>query len=426
MNKTLIHLLASRFVKKQNDQKQLFCSLSPIALLSSVGIALGLSLILLTGFVISGFKSEIKSKLLGLTGAAQIVSCNNAYGQTSDPIVMDSLTISQIQKAFNKYDGAYVSGSANVMGIVKTDDSFSGIIFQGVDSSFRAESFFQFYSPKDLQDSLTKSKVPYLVLSDKNLKKLKVKPNDRLEAFFYTPLGFKVRKFVILQSFNTGMPKIDDNVAFTQISTVRSILAWDDDHYGNIKILMHPDLLSEERLISTTQDLLLQTQAGNSSDQALCLMTARQMNPMMFGWMSLLDMNTFIIYALLIFVAAMTMISGIIVLILDKVQHISLLKALGMTNLSVRKVFNQIGLNIILLGIMVSNIIAISIALIQKSFHVIKLDPTQYYMNYVPIRITFANVIVPNLLSFVVLGIMIYIPTIISTRIAPAKGLRFE
>lgn len=413
----LTSLFSARFIRKTDGR-----GISSIAVLSAMGIALGLGVILLSGFIISGFKHELESKLTGVTGSVQILSSQNAYSQNTIPFQASPVALSSLSVKASELDG-YATGFCTHTGIIKTDSSYVGIAFTGVDSLFVAESFYRYAHPKEVETALRSGGYPTLSLSSKTLAQLNKQPGDTVRAFFHTDMGFKVRPFRLLESFDTGLPDFDNSFGLTQIDVIRGILEWDRYSYGGLKIVASSAYTGtdvEAHVYNTVLEQIAQ------KGELISLLRAEDLNPVMFGWLQILDTNILIIFSLLIFVAATTMVSGIIVLILDKVQAISTLKAIGMRNRTLRKIFHTVGLRIILLGVLAGNIFALLLAFLQLRFSILKLDSTQYYMSYVPVEINWYNLILPNIISLLVLYLIVYLPTTIIINIKPSKGIRFD
>ncbi|MDO4790646.1 MAG: FtsX-like permease family protein [Porphyromonas sp.] len=413
----LTSLFSARFIQKADRR-----GLSSIALLSAIGIALGLGVILLSGFIISGFKRELKSKLIGVTGSVQLLSAQNAYSQNTVPFKVPQDVFSMLSTKAADLDG-YATGFCTHTGIIKTDSSYVGVAFMGVDRFFVSEPFYRYSRPRDVEKELRESEYPVLSLSSRTLAKLNKQEGDTIRAFFHTDMGFKVRPFRLLEGFDTGLPDFDGSFGLTQIDVIRGVLAWKQDSYGGIKIVASSAYNGSDVEAHVYDTALAQiAQKGES----ISLLRAEDLNPVMFGWLQILDTNILIIFSLLIFVAGTTMVSGIIVLILDKVQAISTLKAIGMKNRTLQKIFHTVGLRIILLGLLCGNIFALLLAFIQNRYTILTLDSTQYYMSYVPVEISWYNLILPNVISFVVLYLVVYLPTTIIINIKPSKGIRFD
>lgn len=417
----LFALLSRRFIfKSSKDGGKL--RFTPMVILSTLGIALGMSIILLSAFIVRGFKQEMRDKLNGTTGNLQLLSALNSYSQFSYPFTVSDSSFVNISN-LSKELGGFTTGFSTETGVIKADSSFVGIVFQGVDENFQASSFYNYDNPQSLVESFSSDEYPILSLSTNNIQKLNKSVGDTVQAFFYTTNGFKIRKFKLEDTFDTGFLDFDNNVGLTQINVVRGIQGWNNNQYGGIKIIA-PKINDNNWLEDQFYPIVLDEIVAKG--ERISMLKAENINPVMFGWISLLDTNIAVIFGLLIFVAAMTMIAGLIVTILDKTQAISTLKAIGMPNKEIKKVFHRMGVRIILKGMFVGNILAIIISLLQAQFKIFKLDPSQYYMKYIPIDITLWNLIIPNLLAFILLSIIIYLPTTIISNISPAKGIRFE
>lgn len=393
----------------------------PVVRISSVGIALGVSLILLSLFVVRGFKQEIDQKINRFVGTIRISNPDNNYDQYAIPLTINPQAKEEILSASKeRFSEAHLNAFIDQMALVKVDSAFRAIVMHGVDEGYDTHFFSQY---------LVKGKLPNLkergeiLLSQKIAQYLDVTVGDVFRAYYMDGESVKVRKYEIVGLMNTGFDTYDEHIAITSISELQGIKGWSENQVSGLTVTIDSRKGSSqlyERLFSVLAD------RNSQYGERYAMYTVEELNYNYFGWLDLLDANVLLILVLMIAVAAITIITGVVVLILEKVRAIATLKALGQRNRSIQKTFRIMASNILLRGVLYSNVIAIVLGLIEKYFKFIPLDPSQYYMSYVPIVINWGVVLITNIIVFVIVFLVVLIPTRIIGSVNPSKTLRFE
>lgn len=391
----------------------------PAARIAMAGIALGLAVMILSVAIIVGFKKEISEKVIGFGSHIQISNLNSGSTFESAPIAVSDTLINDLYAIPGV---KHVELFATKPGIMKTDDSFQGVILRGVDSNFDW-SFFE----KNLKegslftvspDSTSTSVIISRYLS--NLLNLKV--DDTILTYFVQD-DVRARRFTITGIYETGYIEYDKLFVIADIKQIRRLNHWEADQASGIEIkLDHFDQLEQvaEELffeMATRQD-----RHGNF----FLTRSVKELNPMIFSWLDVLDINVVVILLLMMAVAGFTMISGLLIIILERINMIGILKAMGQNNKSIRKVFLYIAFFLIGKGMLWGNAIGLVICFLQSQFRIFKLDPANYYLDAVPIDLNLFTFLLLNVATLCVSMLIMLIPTWMITQVDPAKSIRFE
>ena len=407
--------LAEKFLFSENGKYR------PAVRISSIGISLGVSLILLSLFVVRGFKQEIEKKLNNFVGTVRISNPDNNYDAYALPLTISEDLLSDIQSTSRSvFQEARVEAFINQMALVKVDSSFRAVMMHGLSEGYDQEFYKEYLVAGRLPDL---HKQGELLLSNKVAQFLGLGVGDDFLAYYNNSDRTKVRKYHVVGLIETGFDTFDRSLAITSIADLQSVNDWSDKQVGGLTVT-----LKSRSGASQLYDLLFDLLADRSEKygERYAMFTVEELNYNYFGWLNLLDANVLLILILMIAVAAMTIITGVVVLILEKIRAIATLKALGQRNRSLQRIFWIMASHILLRGILYANAIALVLAFIQKYFRVITLDSSQYYMSYVPISIDWWILIATNLAVFIVVFLFVLLPTRIIGSINPSRTLRFD
>ncbi|MBQ0084711.1 MAG: ABC transporter permease [Prevotella sp.] len=409
----------------------------PAIKIATIGVAIGIAVMIMTVCVILGFKGSINDKITGLVGDIQIQSFSGIqYGVNTAMEITDTLT--ERLEEENKRTGNTMTFSpyCNVQGILKTDNDFLGITFKGIGED---------YDTTFLHKSLVAGSIPSfetdknrIIISQSIADVLNLKCYDKVFAYFVDENGVRVRKFTVEGIYQTNMSQHDNSLVFIDIQTARKLNKFSDTQCSGIEIRCHKQVnaivgadnsASENQLIADNireQINPLVFSSDKNSTDSYCVRTIQDIFPGIFAWLELLDVNVWIILILMVCVSAFTMTSGVLIIILEKTKMIGMLKALGQRNASIRKVFLWFATFIICKGIIIGNIIGIGICLLQKYTHFIHLDPTDYYVSSVPIAIDWGILVLLNMAVILFVVIVEIIPTLLISHIRPSNSMRYE
>lgn len=392
----------------------------PAIRIATVGVAIGLAVMIVTVSVVLGFKHTIRDKVVGFGGHIQVH--NVLLFNDADPYtisVNDSLmdAIGQIQGV------NHVERYSIAQGLLKTDDDFLGVAFKGVGPEFNT-AFLKEHLLEGEMPQFSDSTTHYQLLMSKMIAdKLQLKTGDKVFAYFLGDDDVKTRKYTISGIYQTNMTRFDESLCFTDLYAVNRLNGWKQEDCSGIGVTINDlDLLpqTEEAFINDIN------RSYDNKGNMMTSQTIYESYPQVFMWLELLDINVWIILALMVCVAGFTMISGLLIIILERTQMIGILKALGARNKTVRHTFLWFSVFIIGQGMLWGNIIGIGIVLLQQYTGIISLNPQTYYVSEAPMEL---NIPLTLLLDAVTLLICIFVliaPSYLISHIHPAKSMRYE
>ena len=390
----------------------------PAVRIATIGIAVGLVVMLLSIAIVVGFKSEIRAKVIGFGGHIQISNFDNNNTYQMQSIEMESTVIEQIKAI----DGVRcVQSFATKPGIIKTDNEFQGIVLKGVGSDFDWSFFKNNLVEGNLID--TKDTLSNNILISKTLcDMLNLKLGDSFFTYFIEN-DVRARKFKIAGIYSTNFADYDKMFIICDIRQVQRLNNWTQNQFGGLEILIN----NFDNIDRIADDIyFLTANRFNDAGATYLTRTIKQLNPQIFSWLALLDMNVWVILFLMFAVAGFSMISGLLILILERTSMIGLLKALGCTNWSIRKIFLYHSFFLIGKGMIWGNVIGLLLCALQYFFHIIPLDPQAYYVDFVPVRFNWLLIILLNISTFIASLLVMILPSYVVTKISPAKTMRYE
>jgi len=387
--------------------------------IATVGVAIGLAVMLVSVSIVLGFQKEVQDKVLGFGAHIKVMNYKSLGQQEFSPIVIDDSITSKLQAIPNV---ASVARFCIKPGMLKTDANFRGIAIQGIgqdyDQSFISSHLVKGEIP-EFTDSVSSGK---LVISQAMAREMQVDTGQEIYAYFFEKT-VRARKFTVAGIYQTNLTDFDKNFAYTDLCTIHRLLGWDSQQYAGAEIR----LKDFERLDETLMDVInkvnhKQDAYGNYYSS----LTIRQEHPQIFGWLQLLDMDIVVILILMICISTFTAVSGLLIIILERTNFIGIMKALGARNKQVRHLFLNYALLIILRGIVLGNLLAFALIYLQKQFGLITLDPEVYYVEAVPVLVNWWWVLAIDLGTLVVSALAMIVPSFVVSNITPAKSIRFE
>ena len=383
----------------------------PAVRVALLGMMIGVLIMIVAISVVIGFKREITQKVAGFGSHIQVVNFDNNSTYELQPIrVTDSLlnAIRQIDHV------THISQFATKPGIIKTDSTFQGIVFKGTD-------YWDYFSQNIIEGTLPENENEIL-LSKELANSLRVKVDDRLLCYFIED-ELRVRRLHVTGIYNTCMVEMDKVFVLGHIDMVRRLSEWDKDQVSGLEILVD-DL---RHLPEATESVYFATANRLDKDgNTLYTQNLQQLNPQIFGWLDLLDMNVIIIIVLMLCVSGFSIITGLIILILDSIALIGTLKALGANDRFVRRIFVYQALMLIGKGMLWGNIIGLGVCALQYFTHMIPLEASSYYVSYVPMAFAWGWWLLLNIGTLLVSWLILLAPSAIVTQISPAKVMHFE
>jgi len=312
---------------------------------------------------------------------------------------------------------------AMTQGILKTDEEFMGVSLKGIgpeyDTTFLSECLVEGELPQ-FSDSSTNYP---LVLSKNMASKLRVKTGDRIFAYFIGNDDVRMRRFTISAIYQTNMKRFDDQICLTDLYATQRLNGWDKEQCTGAELLVN-----DFNQLKETNLKVLRLMRGESDRDGNFTVsyTITEVYPQVFSWLELLDINVWIILGLMIAVAGFTMISGLLIIILERTQMIGLLKALGARNRTIRHTFLWFAAFIIGRGLLWGNIMGIGIVLLQKYTGIVTLDPQTYYVNEAPMLISIPLILLLNIATLLISVFVLIAPSFLVSHISPANSMRYE
>ena len=392
----------------------------PAIRIATIGVAIGLAVMIITVSVVFGFKHTIRDKVVGFGSHIQVE--NYMAQQLSAPVpisISDSL-----MKVMKQLPGIrHVERYALTQGILKTDDDFLGVAFKGVgndyDTTFLSEHIVEGEMPK-FSDG--QAKYP-LLISRMMADKLRLKAGQKVYAYFIGNDDVRARKFTITGIYETNMTQFDQSLCFTDYNVPIRLNGWEPDQCSGAELLVDDfdqlDMVAEEVVGKVNRQT-------DKYGAIITSQTIREAHPHVFQWLELLDINVWIILALMICVAGFTMISGLLIIILERTQMIGILKALGMRNSTVRHTFLWFAAFIIGRGMLVGDIIGIGLVVLQEQTGFIHLDPASYYVDTAPMELNIPIIVLLNVVTLLVSLFVLIAPSFLISHIHPARSMRYE
>ena len=400
--------IAQRLYFSQKGENR---SSRPAVRVALAGIIIGVAVMIVTVCVVVGFKQTVTEKVVGFAAHLRIVNFDNNNTFELQPIAVTDSMLNALE-ALPHIEGANIF--ATKPGIIKTDDAFQGIVFKGT-------TYWDYFASNLIDGALPESENEILI-SHKLATLLSVKTGQSLLCYFVGE-NVRVRKFVISGIYRTGFGEFDERFILGQVNVVRRLNGWEDNQASGIELRV-----DNMRNLYEASDYVFFATANRFDEDgnAYYMETLEQLNPQIFSWLDLLDMNVIVIILLMLAVSGFNIVSGLIILILDSIQLIGTLKALGATNKQVRRVFITQGAMLIGKGMIWGNIIGLALCAIEYWSHIIPLDATTYYVNYVPIAFPVGWLLLLNVGTIFVSVLILLAPSAIVTKISPAKVMHFE
>jgi len=391
----------------------------PAVRIAIIGIALGLAVMLISVAVVIGFKNEIRNKTIGFGGHIQITNFDNNNTYAMNPIQMESSLIKKI----TSIDGVkHVQRFASKPGIIKTDTEFQGIVIKGIDANFDWDFFKANLVEGRILNTTENSPKNEVILSTYLANLLGLKLGDSFFTYFIQD-QVRARKFKIVGIYSTNFIEYDKLFLLTDIRQVQALNDWDNSTFSGLEVLISDfdriDALGEEVYLTTANKF-------NDQGNAYSTQTIKQINPQIFSWLDLLDMNVWVILFLMLAVSGFNMISGLLILILERTNMIGILKSIGATDWSVRKIFLFHSFFLVSKGMLWGNVIGLTLCAVQYFTGIIPLDPEAYYVATVPISFNWLYIILLNVGTLLASLLMMIGPSYLITKITPAKIIRYE
>lgn len=409
--------LAKRIYTNNTDKTRVD---RPAIRIAIAGVAVGLAVMLVSVSVVFGFKHTIRNKVVGFGSHIQVANFMTLQASEQYPIQMGDSMLRVLRA---------IPGVRNVQrfamkqGILKTNNDFLGVAFKGIaadyDTTFIHQNLVAGAIPH-FSDSAGKQQV---VISQAIADQLNLKLGDKVFAYFIDNTGVKARRFTVAAIYQTNLSQYDKVTCFIDFYTAVKLNAWETDQASGAELTVKDfDRLSETaaRVVNKVNRTIDRYGETYSSQ------TIQEMNPQIFSWLDLLDLNVWIILGLMLSVAGVTMISGLLIIILERTAMIGILKAVGARNVTIRRTFLWFAVFTIGKGILIGNFIGIGLIALQHYTGLVKLNPATYYVSTVPVEFNLPVWLLLNVATLLVSVFVLIAPSYLVSKINPAASMRYE
>lgn len=392
----------------------------PAIRIATLGVAIGLAVMIVSVSVVLGFKHTIRDKVIGFGSHIVVGNFFSLQNYYDAPIQVNDSVVN----ALKKINGVnHVQRVAVTQGILKTETDFMGVSFKGV-----AEE----YDTTFIASNMVEGKVP-LFSSDKNSNKiliskiiadkLDLKVGSSVYSYFLLGENVRMRKYTVSGIYQTNLTKFDESTCFSDLYGVVKINGWEPDQVSAMEVLV-----KDFDKLDATYDGVIDNinkhvdKYGATYSSA----TVQEQNPSIFSWLELLDVNVWIILALMVCVSGFTMISGLLIILLERVQMIGVLKALGARSSTIRRTFLWFAVFIIGKGLLLGNIIGVGVCALQMYTGIVTLDPTTYYVSTAPVELDWMILALLNIATLLISVLVLVVPSFFVSFIHPARSMRYE
>jgi lipoprotein-releasing system permease protein len=411
-----IQFIANRFSKKPKDEALIS---GPMMRIASIGIVLGMAVMIIAIAIVTGFKIEIREKVTGFSSHIQLLNRDMNKSYEHKPVDNNWSYIEEIKE----YEGVKnVFPFITKPGVIKKGDEIEAVVLKGVDSTYDW-TFFRSYitSGKSLNLHST-SKNNGIVLSEYTASRLNLTVGDKVNMFFMQK-PIRLRKFELKGIYKTNLKTYDELYGIVDLRHLQKLNGWDNNQYSGYEVPIEDFSKIEDITITISDRIALDF---NENDESLQAISTLEMAPQIYDWLQLQNMNVWVILILITLVAGINMITGLLINILEKTNQIGLFKAMGASNKQVISIFLISASRVVGKGMIIGNVIGLSLCYIQNSFGIISLDPDSYYLTEVPINFDWIFFAALNAGAFIVNIAMLTIPGFLIARINPAKTIRFD
>lgn len=405
--------IAKRIYSDKGDRRKVS---RPAIRIATIGVAIGLAVMIITVSVVLGFKHAIREKVAGFGSHIQVYNVQ----ATGYPICINDSTL----KAYEAVEGVrHAERFAMTQGILKTDEDFLGVMLKGIgqeyDTTFISENLVEGTLPQFSDD---KTKYP-LVVSKTIAQKLRVKTGDKLFAYFIGQDDVRARRFTICGIYQTNMKRFDDQICLTDLYVTQRLNGWDSLQCSGAELLVNDFEQLKPTNLNVLRSLKGQTDRDGNTTVSYAI---TEVYPQVFSWLELLDVNVWIILGLMVSLAGFTMISGLLIIILERTQMIGILKALGASNGSIIKTFMYYGIMITARGMLWGNVLGIGLVMLQQYTGIITLDAQTYYVSEAPMELNPLLIAIINLQTILSCAVVLLLPCILILFIHPARSMHYE
>ena len=412
----LPYFIANRLIKGRREGTSFS---RPINIIAIIGIATGLGVMILAVAILTGFKQQIREKVVGFGSHIQIMNFDSNISFETTPI---SDTQTFIPKIKQLPGVAHVEVFATKAGIIRTDEDIQGVVLKGIGSDFDWSYFKSNMVDGSVFTVTDTGRTDKVIISKKIADMLRLKTGDSFSMLFIQDPP-RMRKFIISGIYETSLEEFDKMYVFCDIGHIRKLNGWRDDQVSGFEIFIN-DFNKLDEMTEAIRDEI--GYKLTEEDTKFKVTNIRIRYPQIFDWLNFQDLNVVIIILLMLIVAGFNMISGLLILILEKTNMIGVLKSLGAEDITIRRVFLYQAAYLIGKGLFWGNFVGIGLAFLQLKTGLITLDSSSYYLKTVPINLQLSHILLLNAGSMAAIILMLLVPSQLISRITPVKAIRYD
>ena len=366
-------------------------------------VAVSFLIMIIAVSVSSGFRHEIRKGISSIAGDVQLTRPDMNYMEEGSPINASPSYLSMIEDL--PCTEAVVPAVYRA-GIVKDGEDIYGVVVKG--------------RPGRMSDSLALA----VAIPETFAKKAGISVGDRMLTYFVGE-KMQVRQFNVAEIYDSGVDPDGKFLIYADIDDMRRLNGWTADQASLLEVMLKPEFKTEKGMKESASQIgFIMNAYEQEEDDTLIASSAISKYPQLFGWLSLIDFNVFFILLLMTIVAGFNMISGLLIMLFENISTIGLLKSLGMTDVSISKVFLSSSAVLVLKGMAAGNAIAILFCIVQDTTHLLKLDPENYFVSYVPVHLDFGMIVVADLAAMAIIMLLLLIPSLFISKVDPAQTVR--
>ena len=412
----LPYFIAQRLIKGRREGTSFS---RPINIIAIIGIATGLAVMILAVAILTGFKQQIREKIVGFGSNIQIANFDSNISFETAPIHQGQDFIPKIR---NIPGIKHVQVFATKAGIIKTDEDIQGVVLKGVGSDFDWSYFASNITDGSIFTVTDTGRTDKVIISKKISDMLHLKIDDSFAMHFIQDPP-RMRKFTVSGIYETSLEEFDKMYVFCDIGHIKRLNGWEDDQVSGFEIFIDDFDTLDEMTLAVRDAIGYQM---HEDEEQFKVTNIRTKYPQIFDWLNFQDINVIIIIGLMLIVAGFNMISGLLILILEKTNMIGILKALGSQDITIRRVFLYQAAYLIGKGLLWGNLIGIGLAFIQLKTGLVTLDPSSYYIKTVPVNLDLIHILLLNAGTMAAILIMLLVPSKLISRITPVKAIRYD
>lgn len=407
--------IAQRLVK--GNGKESFSK--PANVIAIIGIAAGLAVIIVAVAILTGFKQEIRNKIIGFGANIQIVNYDSNISYETAPISQGKDFVDRVK---NIPGITHIQVYATKAGIINVNDEIQGVVLKGIGSDFDWSYFKENMIDGNTFTVTDSARTDEVIISKKISDMLRLRTGDSFNMHFIQDPP-RMRKFTVAGIYETSLEEFDEIYVFCDINHIKRLNGWSDDQISGFEVFID-DFKNLDYMTLAVRDAV--GYSISEDEESYKITNIRMKYPQIFDWLSFQDLNVVIIITLMLIVAGFNMISGLLILILEKTNMIGILKALGSNDKTIRKTFIYQASYLIFKGLVWGNLIGIGIAFLQLKTGLISLDPASYYLKTVPINLDIIHILLLNVGTMAIIIFMLLVPSKIISTITPVKAIRYD